>query len=659
MAPPSSPRGRKLAGVLLLILVVLVAGVAAGEILGWPFLRGPLERELAQRLERPVRIAPPFRVRFLGPLRLEAGQLWIAAPTGFDVPHLVDAQQLAMKLRYRDLAAAREGAPLRIAALTVGRLDAQLVRKPDGSATWQGPRHGGEEGKVAPPPPRVDQLVVGAGEIVLQDAPSGVDLSNRFDTREGEAAELPVTHIASSGKFAKRPLRAELTTPGLLAVASGGQPEQALPARGWIEYGGVRVDFDGSVTDIFGERRLDGAVVVKGPSLAVFGELVGSVLPTSPPFLLKGRIRSDPPVWHLQVDTARVGSSQLAGQFSFDPSPPRAQLNGELRGRRFVLADLAPAFGTRSPEGKKLAPPPGRALPDRPLDLPSLKTMDAHVSVDLQYVDLGSAFAQPITPLKGKLTLEEGRLALDEVTANTARGSLSGSIAVDANQQPPRWQGDLAWRGIRLEDWLKVSRSRSAEDPEGQAPPYFTGHLQGRVRFAGQGNSTAQLLASLDGEGTVSVRDGSMSHLVVEALGLDVAQGLGLMLTGDEALPLRCAVVDVAARQGRVSPRVAMIDTPVTLVMIDGSADLAQERLDLRLVARPTNVSPLTLRSPLRVQGSFVAPKVRPEPVPIAARLAGALLLGSINPLAAVLPFLDPGESGESPCAQTLAQLRR
>lgn len=646
-------------GVLFLLILTLltVAGLALAEALGWPFLRAPLQDQLASRLERPVRIDPPFRLHFLGRLRIQAGQLWIAAPPDFDAPHLVEAQGLAMELRYRDLWALRRGEGLRIAEMAVGRLDAQLLRRPDGHSTWQSSKEEREAASQSRPPPTVDHLAVGAGQVVLRDARTGVNLTTRFDTQEGGDAAEPVSHLATSGSYAKKPLSGELVTRGLLPVAGGSAAP--VPAKGWLKFGGVRLDFDGSVTDLYGRRQIAGNVVVSGPSLAVLGDLVGAVLPTSPPFRIKAAVDNEGGVWHVDVHDARIGTSQLAGNFAFDPEGPRPRLYGELRGSRLMLADLAPAFGTRTPEGAPAAPPRGRALPDRPLNLPALRNMDAAIAVNLALLDLGSAFAQPIRPFRGRISLEDGRLALTHLDAETARGSLAGSVAVEADRE--RWQADLSWRGIRLEDWIKVSRSRGDAGKAGKArstgseapPPYFTGLLQGRAKLTGRGRSTAALLGSLEGEGTTFVRNGSMSHLVVEALGLDVAQGLGLLLTGDQDLPLRCAVFDFAAHEGRITPRVAVLDTPVTVVQIDGYVDLARESLDLRLVAKPRNVSPFTLRSPLHVRGSLAEPQVSVQKGPIVARVAGGLLLGAVNPLAAIVPFLDPGESNAEtpPCA--------
>jgi AsmA protein len=122
---------------------------------------------------------------------------------------------------------------------------------------------------------------------------------------------------------------------------------------------------------------------------------------------------------------------------------------------------------------------------------------------------------------------------------------------------------------------------------------------------------------------------------------------------------MHCAVMDFHAAQGVITPTVALIDTPVTVVLIDGKVNLATEQLDLRLTAKPKNMSPLTVRSPIRVTGSFVKPEASPEGGPIAARVAGAVALAFVNPLAAILPFVDLGGSGKeaSPCGKTLSEL--
>ncbi len=220
----------------------------------------------------------------------------------------------------------------------------------------------------------------------------------------------------------------------------------------------------------------------------------------------------------------------------------------------------------------------------------------------------------------------------------------------------------MEWKDINLEKWLQASKDRkdkAAKEGKPVPTPYVTGKLNGRTRLTGKGNSTAELLGSLQGDVTVFIRNGTMSHLIVEALGLDVAQALGVMMKGDQSLPMQCAAMDLKAKQGIVTPDVALVDTPVTVVLADGNINLAQEQYNLRLIAKPKNISPFTVRSPILVKGTFLNPQVSVEPAPIAARALGAVALVLVNPLAAILPFIDPGAKADTSCSKALAEFNK
>lgn len=629
---------------------LVVAAIAAGEASGWFFLRAPAEAILASRMAREVRITAPFRLHFRRTIHLQLGALWIAAPAEFSIPHLVDARGLTLRLRYADLLALRlPSQPLRLASLGAEDIDARLIRLPDGRASWQ------FASATTRPPPVVEHLWLQRGEIVLRDPTLTADLAARIGTRESEASSPAVAEI--SGRLRERPLRASITLPGGLPRAAPTLAGESIAAEGRADYGGLHLDFTGTV----GVGELRGTVAVKGPSLSVLGRLFDTVLPTTPAFSLQGTVVKDSPVWQIGISRARIGESALAGAFAYDTRPQPPRLAGRLTGRNFVLADLAPAFGTRDADGAIVHPARGRTLPDRPLDLPALNHLDADIAIDLAQVDLGSAFRLPIAPLRAKLTLDGGRMTLTGIDASTAQGHLAGSLAIDARPGRPEWRADLDWDGVHLDNWLKAAKS-APDDIRRQAtaqppPPWFTGKLHGRTHLVGHGRSMAELLGSLDGRTTIFVRDGSISHLALEALGLDIAQGLGLLLRGDDRQPVRCAVIDLDAKNGHMTPRVALLATPVTVVVIDGSLDFAQEQLDLRLIAKPQNVSPLTLRAPLRVRGTFASPKLSADATPIAARAAGGLALALLNPLAAILPFVDFGERDSTACSQALAGL--
>ena len=81
---------------------------------------------------------------------------------------------------------------------------------------------------------------------------------------------------------------------------------------------------------------------------------------------------------------------------------------------------------------------------------------------------------------------------------------------------------------------------------------------------------------------------------------------------------------------------------------IDGSLSLATEELDLRVVVSPKDFSPLALRAPLHLRGSFSNPRVSVDKGKLGMRLGASALLALLNPLAALIPLMDTGGGAEA-----------
>ncbi|MEF7614609.1 AsmA family protein [Aquincola sp. MAHUQ-54] len=709
-AHPAPPRPRRGFGgwawrVSAALLVLLVLVVLVSEAIGWRYLRGPIERQAAQSLGVPVRIDAPFSLHLLRPPQASAGGLWVGAAPGTEVPFLVDARDVRLRWRWSDLRAFRNGEALRLAALEAGSLEAYLRRDKQGRASWLFRTEPPAAEERDAPMPQVDRLRLRQATLHVDDEPLALQLEARARLNEGaapgaastqEAASRPATPASAAspsagpdamglwaearGRYQGMPVRITATSPQVLPSLDDGNP---APLQVTVDavVGRARLAYDGQVHDPLGARGIEGAFRISGPSLGAVGEALRVTLPTTPPFVLRGQLRKTDPVWHVAVAEATVGRSALRGDFAYDPQPATPRLTGRLEGRRLALEDLAPSVGA---DGAPSAPPPNtrnggpRVIPDRAFDLPSLRAMDADVQVALDELDLNTTAVEPLRPLAGRVRLDGGVLRIEALQARTAGGSIEGSTGLDSNAKPPRWTADLRWRGVDLAGWLRGARKDNAEVTarsgagklqrerqaarSGDAPvkAYVTGELQGELKLSGAGTSTAQLLGSLDGQARAVVRDGTLSHLVVEAMGIDVAQALGMVIKGDESLPLNCAVVAVEARNGVVTPKVAVFDTTDSTLAVSGQVDLRNELLDLRGNVRPKDFSFLSLRTPLRVTGSFNAPNVGVEPGPIAARVAaGAALAVAVGPLAALLPLLDPGSGAGDGCKALVDQAAR
>ena len=107
-------------------------------------------------------------------------------------------------------------------------------------------------------------------------------------------------------------------------------------------------------------------------------------------------------------------------------------------------------------------------------------------------------------------------------------------------------------------------------------------------------------------------------------------------------------MADLVATGGVFRPRVFVIDTTDSAIWIDGTLSLAKEALDLKAVVTPKDFSPLTLRTPLLVRGTFADPVVSIEKGPLGRKLATSFLLALVNPFAALIPLLDQGDAAEA-----------
>ena len=700
------------AGVPLLLLVLL----ALCEWQGWPFLRGPLERRLAQTLERDVSLGPGFKLRLLGPVRLRTDELSIGPPhqgpfrrgEAGAPDRFLDARDAALVLSWKTLLGLRHlqpGEPIEVRSLDVGRLDLVLARHADGRANWQ-------SGAERPPPdrplslPEFEQLVVRDASVRVDDAKTDLQLDARISTREGDrlvappgasAPAVPASGASApagttglqaraTGRFRDSTVQVELATSGLLPLVARGADAPALPFDLRLQVGTARLELDGQTRDVARLSDVDARFHVAGPSLAAVGDAVEVTLPNTAPFDMKGRIRRDTTRWRADVASLVVGSSRLAGEFAYDLGRKPPLLTGALRGQRLHLPDLAPAFGHRPGQGAAAkaaaASEPRRAparaaararaasaelpadgqrrvLPQHRFDLPSLAAMDADVRIALDQADLGTSQVASLAPLNGHLRLKDRVLTVENLLASTAGGELRGTISMDAREKVPAWAGDLRWAGVRLERFVRKRPSEPIEsDKPGAQNAYVSGVFGGNAKLTGHGNSAAAMLGSLDGATNWWVRDGRISHLLLELSGIDLAESLGIVLSGDETLPASCAVARLGLRDGAAKFEAGVVDTKDTTLLVAGGLSLADETLGIDLRARPKDFSLAALRSPVHIRGTFAKPEVGVDKKPIALRLGAAAALAAIvTPMVSVLALIDLGEEEKAVCQKALQEM--
>ena len=155
---------------------------------------------------------------------------------------------------------------------------------------------------------------------------------------------------------------------------------------------------------------------------------------------------------------------------------------------------------------------------------------------------------------------------------------------------------------------------------------------------------------------------GQVSRLLVDLGGLDLGGALLGTLKSKKTIDIRCAAAAFKVEGGVMKAETLVLDTSDTNFAGTGTISLKDETLDVLLRPQPKDMTLGVLRTPLRISGAFRQPKIRPEAGPLATRLGAAALLGALNPIAALLAFIETAPGKNADCdalagrVQTLKQ---
>jgi AsmA family protein len=628
----------------------LLVGVAVLMLVwDWNWFRAPIERAVEQRTGRKFEIVGDFDVDLRWHPRVIFNQVRLAnAPNG-RAPHLLSADRAEIVVDLPALIGGR----LRIieALFTVPNVQLEVgAEGPNWQLAQTSPQHPDEP--AAKGLPQIDRLSVDRGVLVYFDPKQQTDVRVALATQDADSSRLMAR---ARGTLRGLSLSGSATGGSLLSLAADESP---YPFEAELKIGRTRGAAKGTVSGLrsFEAAQLD--VELEGETLAALHPLTGLSLPETPPYRIRGHLDHAGTRWTFKDFGGTVGDSDLSGTLTAHYENRRPRLIADLHSRQLDLDDLAGIIGATPQTGAgetasakqrreaRAADARQTVLPDRPFKLDRLRTMDA----DVRYSALSLRHPLlPIDALKTHLLLKDGVLKLDPLQFGIAGGRIAADVKVDARESHMALDTAVRFERLDLARLLPASSRTSAA----------AGTLGGHATLSGRGNSTAQWLETADGDVGLAVSGGRFSHLLVEGLGLDAAEALGLLVRGDGTVRLRCAVLDGAVQDGVVAPRAFVVDTNDTRVNVSGSIDLGDEALDLTVHPLPKDFSPLSLRSPLHIRGTFKDPKVRPDGKLLLRGGAAAALAALINPLAALLPLIETGPGKDADCESLIASVRR
>ncbi|QJW85447.1 AsmA family protein [Ramlibacter terrae] len=643
----------RLTKVLISIGAVLVLLALLLIFFPWDLLRGPLNRYVSEETGRKFEITRRLDVKLGRTTRVFADGIEFANPAWAADPFLLKADSAELHIRLWPLL--KKQVELPFLGLRGAQLGLQM--EADGRRTRALDKNSSDEGSV----PSIGRMQVDGGSLHFVSAPQQADIRADFTLKEGSGEAMPLSYRAK-GSWRKQPFTAEGRTGSVLQIGSKAEAQQdPFPLEIRAAAGRTRFDATGTIGNLAQLDGIDAKVDLRGVTLAELHQLLGVVLPGTPPYALKGQLRKQGDTWSVKQMQGELGESDLSGELTYQKGEKVPRLTGKVESKRLDFNDLGPLIGLQTDKqkaGVDATPPEVLAanrkmrrtgdeklLPVKKLDFSKFKDMDADVWYSAASVR-ACMQALPVTQLKVHVQLASGAMKLDPLEMGVAGGRATGRIHVNSASTPATALIQLDGRSLQINQLF----------PSVQRLQASFGSLNAKVDLQGRGDSIAALLGSSSGSMGLLTGRGQFSNILLEFLGLDGGEVIRLFVRGDKQVQLRCAAAAFEVKQGVLETKTLLLDTSDTVVHGDGRASFATEGIDLVLRPEPKDVSILSVRTPLHIGGTFAQPKVRPEGGSPAARGVLALGLAAINPLLALAATIETGPGQDADCAQSFKE---
>jgi uncharacterized protein involved in outer membrane biogenesis len=224
---------------------------------------------------------------------------------------------------------------------------------------------------------------------------------------------------------------------------------------------------------------------------------------------------------------------------------------------------------------------------------PSSTTMDGRGSLKAGLLRFGSV---EVRNLESKLRLEARHAFFTDVKAEVYSGSAVGELSFDLSGKNASFKTSVRLNGINVSHLL-------AAFPNGGGQ--MTGKMEGDVKLAGEIAHSARPLAGIHGAGHVTIRNGKVPSLKLNANLMKLAHFNDLGPAKDDPSSFNLITTDLELANQRISSRV--IDIDGYGVDVDGSGSVSisgSDELDYRGLAEITTKESFFTNSVARLSGA-------------------------------------------------------
>jgi len=329
---------------------------------------------------------------------------------------------------------------------------------------------------------------------------------------------------------------------------------------------------------------------------------------------MQAPVTADPEVLQRASLSASVkGDSSNLTLDDFQAELDQSQLSGEMSVRNFERPGIRFDFAVDAIDLDRYMEPAGdESAAKTDVAMPGDELHDLDLQGSLRVGELHLAGLQFSNAVVG-INASGGKLRINPLTAKFYDGSYSGNITLDGSGTVPV---------LSLDEKLdSVTFQRLVADITDNEN--LSGLAQGHVRLTGRGATSDAVLGSLAGDLGLTLNEGALEGINIW---YEIRRGYALYkgLAPPEPEPKRTVFsrmqLDATVENGVLSTRELAADLPFLSVRGDGTVNLAQSDMDLRLTAIVRS-APELARDPLaadlqgkqlpfKVSGLLADPKV-------------------------------------------------
>ena len=619
------------------LAALLLAAVTALFLIDLSRYKPVLEEQASAALGRPVSIAGKLEIgRSLTP-SLSASGVSLANVAGGSREEMARIGRLEVGVELLPLL----GGDVSITHFVMVDADILLEKGADGVGNWViAAPDGTPEASEPETQPDEPTAIPFIGRVELRDSTvDHVDANGRTRRLDIDRATLvaasdddPVD-IEIDCVIDGLPVRAVATTGSIAAMADGAD----WPVEMALSIGDSRISATGMISDpaTFAAYELEIDADIH-PAELIAG-ILGGPSPQLPAIEVAGTIAGAPDAISLTGLALKTGESDIGGELVLTLDGPRPSLAGALASNRLLLADFsveAPQDSAAAESAPDVEPADDTAIP---LDLLEAADLDLQVSVGELALD-----ALTMTEILGSVELADRQLAISLAQAKVSDGVVVADLVLNGRAEPA---AATIIANAGQVDVGALLQALAVSDA-------VTGRADAALNLDAQGATVEAMIASADGRATMDMGAGEIDGALAGLVGRSAITAL-LPIGETDSAPLHCAIGHFDVVDGVATSTALLVDSEKATIGGEGAIDFGGNQLDLVFNPRSKDPNLLALVAPVRLHGALDAPEVTVLTGDLVLNTATGLLLGAINPLAIVIPFVTTG-SGDNQCLAAL-----